>query len=165
MESVSLRKVNLTDVPEEERHSPRGKFGVRYKDISVALGRDPRSFDLMLRHPFDLTVATIPKGKTLCPYHSHSEEWELYLVISGQGKVRDKDGHTDVGPGDAFVFAPGEAHSLTNAGEDDFVYYVIADNPLGESCYYPDSGKFAIWQGNNYIIVKVEEADYNDGEE
>ena len=165
MESIGMRKVNLKDVPDRERHSPKGKFGVRYKDISVALGRDPKSFDLMLRHPFDLTVATIPKGKTLCPYHSHSAEWEFYLVISGQGTVRHKDGQTEVGPGDAFLFGPDEAHSLMNTGEDDFVYYVIADNPVSDSCFYPDSNKFAVWKDDDYVIVKGDEVDYNQGEE
>ena len=160
-----MRKVNLKDVPEQEKHSPKGKFGVRYKDISVALGRKPKSLDLMKRHPFDLTLATIPKGKTLGPYHSHSAEWEFYLVVSGRGKVRHKNGHTDVGPGDAFIFGRDEAHTLINAGEDDFVYYVIADNPVSDSCFYPDSGKFAVWKEGDYVIVKGEEADYNDGEE
>jgi len=86
-------------------------------------------------------------------------------VISGLGKVRDKDGHTDVGPGDAFLFGPGEAHSLTNAGEDDLVYYVIADNPESDSCYYPDSDKFAVWKDDDYVIVRGAEVDYNEGEE
>src|SRR5205823_5762994 len=106
-----MQKVNIRDIPEQERHSPKGRFGVRYKDISMALGREPKSFDLMKRHPFDLTIATIPKGKTLCPYHSHSAEFELYLVISGDGKVRHQEGHTNVGAGDAFLFKPGEAHT------------------------------------------------------
>ena len=39
------------------------------------------------------------------------------------------------GPGDAFFFGPGEAHQLANAGYEDFVYYVIADNPRGDSCF------------------------------
>jgi uncharacterized cupin superfamily protein len=161
-----MRKVNLKDIDERERQSPNGKFGRRSKDISIALGRDSESLDLSKRHPFDLALVSIPKGKTLCPYHSHSSESELYLVVFGRGKVRDKDGWTDVGPGDAFFFGPGEAHQLSNAGEDDFIYYVIADNPRGDSCHYPDSGKFAVWkEGNEEVIVKGTDADYFDGEE
>jgi uncharacterized cupin superfamily protein len=161
-----MRKVNLADIKERERQSPKGKYGRRSKDISVALGRDPESLDLMERHPFDLAQVSIPQGKSLCPYHSHSSESELYLVISGRGKVRDKDGWTEVEPGDAFFFGPGEAHQLSNAGEEDFVYYVIADNPRGDSCHYPDSGKFAVWkEGMDEVIVKATETDYFDGEE
>ena len=161
-----MRKVNLKDVKEQERKSPKGKFHKFVKDISIALGREPESLDLGKRHPFDLALVRIPKGKRYCPYHSHSSETEMYLVVSGCGNVRDKDGTAEVGPGDAFIFAPGEAHQLSNAGDADFVYYVIADNPRGDSCFYPDSGKFAVCkEGSEEVIVKGNEADYFDGEE
>jgi uncharacterized cupin superfamily protein len=147
-----MEKVNLKDIEERPRQSPNGKFGRASKDISIALGRDPESFDLRKRH--------------LCPYHSHSAESELYLVVAGKGSVRDKDGSTIVTAGDAFFFGPGEAHQLANAGEEDFVYYVIADNPRGDSCYYPDSGKFAVMkEGSAEVIVKGTEINYFDGEE
>jgi len=161
-----MRKVNLKDIGDQTRQSPKGKFGRRSKNISVALGRDPESLDLSNRHPFDLALVRIPKGKSLCPYHSHSSESELYLVVSGRGSIRDKTGSTIVTAGDAFFFQPGEAHQLTNAGDEDFVYYVIADNPRGDSCSYPDSGKFAVWkEGNKEVIVEGKETDYFDGEE
>jgi uncharacterized cupin superfamily protein len=161
-----MRKVNLRDIEERARQSPKEKFGRKSKDISIALGREPESLELSKRHPFDLALVSIPKGKLLCPYHSHSSESELYLVVSGLGKIRDKDAWTEVGPGDVFFFGPGEAHQLANAGDDDFVYYVIADNPRGDSCFYPDSGKFAVWKEDmNEVIVKAQETDYFDGEE
>jgi uncharacterized cupin superfamily protein len=166
-----MRKVNLKDVAEQERKSPKGKFHKFVKNISIALGREPDSLDLVKRHPFDLALVRIPKGKSFCPYHSHSAESELYLVVSGCGSVRDKDGSTIVNADDAFFFQPGEAHQLTNAGDDDFVYYVIADNPrsggvTGDSCYYPDSGKWAVVkEGLEEVIVKGTEVDYHDGEE
>ena len=80
-------------------------------------------------------------------------------------------GTTQVGPGDAFLFQPGEAHQLSNAGNEDFVYYVIADNPrsggaTGDSCYYPDSDKWAVSREEcEELIVKGTETDYFDGEE
>src|SRR5213594_1316464 len=166
-----MRKVNLKGIPEQERQSPKGKFGRMTKNISIALGRQQDSLDLTKRHPFDLALVRIPKGKTLCPYHAHAAESELYLVVSGRGSVRDKDGTTEVGPGDAFLFQPGEAHQLWNASDEDFVYYVIADNPrsggsTGDSCYYPDSGKWAVAkEGSEEVIVKVIETDYYEGEE
>src|SRR6202022_3009751 len=163
-----MRKVNVKDVPEQERKSPKGKFHKFVKDISIGLGREPESLDLFKRHPFDLALVRIPKGKSYCPYHSHSAESELYLVISGRGRIRDKDGSTIVSAGDGFFFQPGEAHQLSNAGDEDFVYYVIADNPTprGDSCYYPDSGKWAVnTEGLEDVIVKGTETDYYEGEE
>jgi len=161
-----MEKVNLKDIQERVRQSPSGKFGRASKDISIALGRDPESLDLTKRHPFDLALERVPKGKTVCPYHSHSAESELYLVVSGQGCIRDKDGSTIGTAGDVFFFGPGEAHQLANAGEEEFVYYVIADNPRGDSCYYPNSGKFAVMkEGSAEVIVKGTEVDYFEGEE
>src|SRR6266540_2321017 len=166
-----MRKVNLKDIPEQEKKSPKGKFNRFMKNISIALGREPESLDLSKRHPFDLSLVRIPKGKTLCPYHAHAAESELYLVVSGRGNVRDKDGTTEVVPGDAFFFQPGEAHQLWNAGDEDFVYYVIADNPrsggtTGYSCYYPDSEKWAVTKdAREEVVVKGTETDYFDGEE
>jgi uncharacterized cupin superfamily protein len=166
-----MRKVNVKEIPEHERKSPKGKFHKFVKDISVGLGREPESLDLSKRHPFDLALVRIPKGKTYCPYHTHAAESELYLVVSGRGSIRDKEGTTDVGPGDAFFFQPGQAHQIINPGSEDFVYYVIADNPrnvsrTGDSCYYPDSGKWAVVkEGPDDVIVKGKETDYFDGEE
>jgi uncharacterized cupin superfamily protein len=51
------------------------------------------------------------------------------------------DGTTDIEPGDAFLFKPGEPHQLINNGSQDLILYVVADNPIGESTYYPDSRK------------------------
>src|SRR6267378_8512562 len=104
-----MRRVNLKDVEEQERKSPKGRFHKFVKDVSIALGRDPESLDLAKRHPFDLALVRIPKGKSLCPYHSHSSESELYLVASGKGSIRDKTGSTIVAAGDAFFFGPGDA--------------------------------------------------------
>lgn len=161
-----MRKANINDIPEQERKSPAGKYHKFVRDISVALGREPDSMDLTKRHPFDLAQVRIPPGKSYCPYHGHFVETELYVVLAGRGMVRDRNGETEVATGDAFLFGPGEAHQLANNGKEDFVYYVIADNPRGDGCYYPDSGKWAVLrEGGGYDIVKGAEADYYEGEE
>jgi uncharacterized cupin superfamily protein len=162
-----VRKVNINEIKEEAWHSPGGKYSVSFKGISEALGREPASLDLSKRHPFDLEWNRVPPGKRNFPYHAHSAQWELYLITSGEGSVRHKDGTTGVVAGDAFIFGPDEAHQLINSGEEDLVYYVIADNPIGESAYYPDSGK---WKANkssakDRVVIKGQETDYFDGEE
>lgn len=162
-----MRKVNVNEIKEEPWQSPGGKYAVHFKGISTALGRDPNSLDLATRHPFDLEWNRVPPGKHNFPYHAHSAQWELYLVISGKGKVRHRDGTTDVVAGDVFIFGPNEPHQLSNVGSEDFVYYVIADNPIGESAYYPDSAK---WKANkssptDRVVIKGNETDYFDGEE
>lgn len=162
-----MRKVNLNEINEEAWQSPGRKYAVSFKGISEALGRKPASLDLAKRHPFDLEWNRVPAGKRNFPYHAHSAQWELYLVVSGKGSVSHKDGTTEVVPGDAFIFGPDEPHQLINPGSEDFIYYVIADNPIGESAYYPDSGKWKVNKSSaaDRVVVKGEETDYFEGEE
>src|SRR5256885_16672303 len=126
----AVHKVNINEIAEDPWQSPGGKYAAYFKGISIALGRDPDSLDLAKRHPFDLEWTRVPPRKHNFPYHAHSAAWEMYLVVSGKGSVRDKDGTTDVVAGDAFVFGPDEPHQIANSGKDDLVYYVIADNPI-----------------------------------
>ena len=162
-----MRKVNINDIKEEAWQSPRGNYAVCFKGVSEALGREPASLDLSKRHPFDLEWNRVPAGKCNFPYHAHSAQWELYLVISGNGTVRHKDGRMGVVPGDAFIFGPDEPHQLINSGDEDFIFYVIADNPIGESAYYPDSGKWKVNKSSakDRVVIKGRETDYFDAEE
>jgi uncharacterized cupin superfamily protein len=159
-----MNKVNTRDIPEKTWASPKGKFASSDKQISVQLGRDPNSTDLAKRQPFDVEICRIPPGKSACPFHSHSAQWEFYHVISGTGVVRDKDGKTPVEPGDAFLFGPGSPHQILNESSGDLVLYIIADNPIGESCHYPDSGKWGV-RYPEYSLIRSEPLDYFDGEE
>jgi uncharacterized cupin superfamily protein len=162
-----VRKVNLNEIKEEAWQSPGGKYAVSFKGVSETLGRDLNSLDLSKRHPFDLEWNRVPPGKRNFPHHAHSAQWELYLVVSGNGSVRHKDGTTEVVAGDAFIFGPNEPHQLSNSGHEDLVYYVIADNPIGESAYFPDSGKWKVNRSSSAdrVVVKGKETDYFEGEE
>ena len=159
-----MRIVNTSNVEWSPNASPGGKFSRSGRKISEALGRDRRSTDLNERHPFDLEITRVPPGAASGAYHSHGDQWELYLIVAGSGVVRHADGRTAVGPGDAFIFKPGEPHQMINESEGDLVYHVIADNPIGESCYYPDSNKYAV-KSPEYRLMRGEPLDYYDGEE
>jgi len=162
-----MRKVNINEIEEEAWQSPGGKYAVSFKGISEALGREPASLNLSKRHPFDVEWNCVPPGRPNFPYHAHSAQWELYLVISGKGSAFVKDGITEVVPGEAFIFGPDEPHQLINSGQEDFIFYVIADNPIGESAYYPDSGKWKVNKTSaaDRVVIKGQETDYFDGEE
>jgi uncharacterized cupin superfamily protein len=162
-----VRKVNINEIKEEAWQSPGRKYALFFKGVSEALGREPDSLNLSKRHPFDLEWNRVPPGKPNFPYHAHSAQWELYLIISGKGTVRHKDGRTEVMAGDAFIFRPDEPHQLINSGEEDLIFYVVADNPIGESAYYPDSGKWKVNRSSaaDRVVIKGRETDYFAGEE
>lgn len=64
----------------------------------------------------------------------------------------------------SFLFKPGEPHQLWNHGLEDLLSYVVADNPTGESCHYPDSGKWLVHSPAGRLL-RSEALDYYDGEE
>jgi uncharacterized cupin superfamily protein len=159
-----MRKVNTNDINEVSWMSPKGKFAGAGKEISEALGRQPQSTDLKERHPFDVEILRVPPGKAAYPFHSHSAQWEFYHVISGTGVVRDEKGKTPIEAGDAFIFGPGEPHQVLNESAEDLIVYVVADNPIGESCYYPDSKKWLV-RSPERKLIRSEATDYYEGEE
>ena len=159
-----MRKVNTNALEEFAWSSPGGKFRGFGKQVSEALGRDPKSTDLLLRHPFDVEITRIAPGDTPYPYHAHGSQWEFYHVISGSGTVRHAEGVTAIADGDAFLFKPGEPHLIVNDGSDDLILYVVADNPLNESNYFPDSNKWSVPLPKRHL-VRSDPVDYFDGEE
>ena len=159
-----MQKVNIKEIPEDLWSSPKGKFGGAAKCLSEALGRKPLSTDLKEKHPFDVEITRIPPGKIPYPYHSHSAQWEFYYVISGNGMARHEGGTTQIEAGDAFIFQPDEPHGFMNDGPEDLLLFVVADNPIGESAYYPDSKKWLV-RSPERRLLRGEALDYYDGEE
>jgi len=147
-----MHKINTGSLAELTWSSPKQKFSGAGKQVSEALGRKPDSTDINERHPFDVEILRIPAGKTPYPYHSHSAQWEFYHVIAGNGIARHRDGNTVIVAGDAFIFKPGEPHQITNTSEQDLILYVIADNPIGESNYFPDSNKWIVRSPERRIL-------------
>jgi uncharacterized cupin superfamily protein len=159
-----MKTVNLHELPEEERKSPKGKYHSFCKNVSVALGAPDHIGGAGEPHPFDLQIRRLPPGKAVCPYHSHTTQWELLLVMSGSATVRCNGETHTVRSGDAFVHRPGTAHQITNASAtDDLVLYIVADNPPMDFCHYPDSNKFGTRPLAKWF--RMREVDYFDGEE
>ena len=86
----------------------------------------------------------MPPGASPCPYHLHSAQSEMYIVLSGLGQIRTENGLEPIGVGDAIFVSPGEAHQIVNNSTQELVFYIIADNPIGETSYYPDSDKWGL---------------------
>jgi hypothetical protein len=50
------------------------------------------------------------------------------------------------------------------SSSEDLVIYVVADNPMGESNYFPDSGKWFV-RSPERRLMRSEALEYYDGEE
>jgi uncharacterized cupin superfamily protein len=161
--SFALRKLRSDDVPWDEWHSPGGKFHGCSKELSVALGAKRNLPTGLGGHPFDLELNKLAPGEAGCPLHSHAAQWELFLILNGQGRVR---AGTDVYPvtaGDAILHPPGEAHQIRAAIDGELVFLLIADNPPVDYWHYPDSNKWGLRAPRKFF--RPTEVDYWDGEE
>ena len=159
-----MQIVNLRDIAPESSTSPKGTYSAAFQGLSLALGRREASTDLRERHPFDVEITKIPAGKKLCPFHSHSAQWEFYYVTGGSGFVRHAEGEEAIATGDTFVFEPGQPHQLRAADHEALTFLIVADNPIGESCHYPDSDKWLV-RSPERRLIRSEAHDYYDGEE
>lgn len=158
-----FRKLHLDDVPEATWTSPKGKFRGRSKELSIALGAKHNTPTGLGGHPFDLEWSTLAPGETGCPYHTHAAQWELFLILSGTARVRAGAESATLTAGDAVLHPPGEAHQIHNAGADELVFLLIADNPPVDYWHYPDSKKWGLREPRKFF--RMTETEYFDGEE
>ncbi|MEM1058851.1 MAG: cupin domain-containing protein [Verrucomicrobiota bacterium] len=161
-----MKTVNSSHLPDftTDFVSPKGKYAGHFTNLTIALGFNPHQPDASPQAPFDVAIHRIPPGKANFPFHSHSAQYEFYHITAGSGKLRHDDGEIEIKEGDAFMCEPGQAHQLINDGETDLVYLIVADNPKGESCHYPDSQKWLVRSPQKQLI-RSESIDYFDGEE
>lgn len=158
-----MNRTNITAVPEEEQRSPSGKFHSWCRNLSLALGGIRHTGLWGGGHPFDVQIRRIPAGASVCPFHAHLAQWELFVVLKGTATVRaGAETHT-AATGEVFVHPPGEAHQLTNPGPDDLEVLIIADNPPWDAFHYPDSNKWGMRPLGKYF--RITETGYFDGEE
>lgn len=164
-----MKKINQEQVAWDEIKSPKGKFHLFRRHLSLALGGKKDTGTWGGGHPFDLELTRLPPGATNWPYHTHSVQWELYVILGGRGLARTPAGEIEIGPGDCIVNPPGEPHQIRNPGPGDLVYYVIADNPPLELGEYPDSRKMVMKRCVDgkfeRKVFTINEVDYYQGEE
>jgi uncharacterized cupin superfamily protein len=83
-----MKRVNQNDLPWNERQSPRGKFHKFRRDLSRAFAPRAAGPPLPGPAPFEVELVRLPSGAANFPFHSHSAEWECYLILSGRGTMR-----------------------------------------------------------------------------
>ncbi len=157
------RKTSLDALAWETWQSPQGRYRSAGRQVSAALGAKPRTPLTQGGHPFDLEQGRVPPGATVCPFHSHALQWELYLFTAGSGEFRLGEERFPIEPGDAVLARPGVPHTFRNTGPDDLDYFLVADDPAAEFWHYPDSQKFGFSSPRR--IFRAVDADYFAGEE
>lgn len=106
----------------------------------------------------------VPHGRTVCPFHGHQREDEVFFILSGRGVLRYGDQLMELRAGDC-VSCPagtGIAHQIANPLEEDLTYLAIGPHDPDEIGFYPDSGKIMVRSLQR--IGRLENVDYLDGE-
>lgn len=111
-----------------------------------------------------VTQSRLPPGRTMCPFHYHQREDEVFFVLSGRGVLRYGDDARELRPGDCVSCPAGTqiAHQIANPFEEDLVYLAIGLHDPHEVCVYPDSGKVMVRSLRRIGLLQA--AEYLDGE-
>jgi len=104
------------------------------------------------------SVYELPAGQAIGPYHYENPEEEWLLVLDGRPTLRHPDGEEELEPWDVVFFPPGPdgAHLVRNDTDSTARVLMFSNTSKVAASVYPDSGKIAIWTGNDAddLIVK-----------
>lgn len=106
----------------------------------------------------------LPRGRSMCPFHYHQLEDEIFFVLSGRGVLRYGDDVRELRAGDCVSCPAGTkvAHQICNPFEEDLVYLAIGPHEPQEVGVYPDNGKVMI--RGLQRVGKLEDLPYLAGE-
>jgi mannose-6-phosphate isomerase-like protein (cupin superfamily) len=78
-----------------------------------------------------LALIRVKPGQRQAFAHRHDQAEEIYVIISGRGRIKLDDEITEVGPLDAIRIAPGVARSM-EAGDDGIEYLAFGPHYEGD---------------------------------
>ena len=113
-------KETLTKVDKKEAGGGKGTLSGEY-----AFTRDQPTKDQAIK---EISWLTLQPGDSI-GYHKHTTNEDTYIIVSGQGTFKDKDGRdVPVKAGDVTIVRKGESHGLANTGTVPLVFIdVIAE--------------------------------------
>jgi uncharacterized cupin superfamily protein len=144
--------VHVTDVPavEEDRSG--------WEQVERRIGRH------LGARTTGMTLMEIAPAAKSCPFHCHSAEEELFVVLDGAGTLRLGDERHALRPGHVVSRPAGTriAHQFI-AGDEGMTVLAYSDIDSNDLAFYPDSNKVKL-RGLN-VMMRVEPVDYWDGED
>jgi uncharacterized cupin superfamily protein len=155
---------NLLD-PEFDSDSERPGFNYRRAKLGLQAGAEKLGASLY----------EIPPGQSTFPYHAHTANEELLVVLSGRPHLRTPTGWRELEEGEMVSFPVGDegAHQVQNRSGDEVRVLVVSTMVAPEVNLYPDSGKLmaatrapgAAGEGFQESYRREQATDYWEGEE
>ena len=93
-------------------------------------------------------LTELPPGKAQCPFHSHREEEEMFLILEGEGELRFGEQRFKLRRHDVIACPTGGAevaHQIINTGGTTMRYLSLSTVSTTEVCEYPDSQKIGVF--------------------
>jgi len=148
--------VRAEDIPQSHKNEHVGYEYFRHKIVPRNVARQ-----------CTVSVYRLPPGKSAYPYHWHTQNEEVFYIISGSGILKTPEGERKVTAGDFLFFPANEsgAHKLTNTSSEELIYIDFdTQNPI-DVALYPDSGKIGVWGMNINQAFRMEhQVGYYEGE-
>jgi uncharacterized cupin superfamily protein len=88
----------------------------------------------------------VPPGQATFPYHWHSANEEMLIVLSGRPSLRTPDGWRELAEGEVVAFPVGEegAHQVANWSDERARFLVLSEMNAPDINGYPDTGKVGV---------------------
>ncbi len=116
-----------------------------------------------------MSVYELPPGQAISPYHYENPEEEWLLVLEGRPTLRHPQGEDALEPWDVAFFpsGPGGAHLVRNDTDETARVLMFSNASTVSATVFPDSGKVAIWTGNDdddLVVQRTSGVDFWEGE-
>ncbi len=129
---VNLDDVQFDDIEENSFYTSRRAL------FSASIGARKLGYNL----------TELPPGKAQCPFHSHREEEEMFLILEGEGELRFGEQRFKLRRHDVIACPTGGAevaHQIINTGSTPMRYLSLSNVCATEICEYPDSQKIGVF--------------------
>lgn len=73
----------------------------------------------------EISIGTLPAKTDLPIFHSHKQNEETYIILSGYGKFQVDDSCFDISEGSVVRVAPAGLRGMTNSSDDQMIYIVV----------------------------------------
>ncbi len=154
-EGVFVNRVNVDQLDFVDWHDGHEPFGDETAEVGRLLGAEKLGY----------SVARLRRGDHYCPYHWHTAEEELFVVLAGTPTLRTPRGTFPLRAGDIIAFPTnaGGAHRLSNDADEEALLLLVANTDPTDTCFYPDSRKHVV-EATGTLVRNEPQLDYFDSE-
>lgn len=154
-DGVLVRRVNFDELPFRGEAGDFAPFTATYAEAGRRIGAERLGY----------AVGRMLPGEVYCPFHWHTREEEIYIVLEGTPTLRVPAGTFVLQRGDIVSFGTSarHAHRLSNESNEPATVFMLANVDGGDVCTYPDSDKILVEQ-TDVLVRATPQLKYFDGE-